>query len=245
MSNSNQYPYRPDIDGLRAVAVGAVVAHHFESGLVPGGYIGVDVFFVISGFVVTQSILRTQTGKIFRDLLEFWRRRWLRIIPALLFMVAITSLLFVAFFAPIPQETYNGTLRTGLTSSFGLSNLYLLRLSTDYFQSDQSINVFLHTWSLGVEEQFYVVFSLLIIAVPGLIWRFGNVEKLRLVLLGLFFIGSLWLFLDRADQRPMSAYYLLPARFWEMGLGSIIAINFSRLAMVAPPRWVLLQLLFL
>ena len=238
-SDRGRYPYRPDIDGLRAVAVLAVVIHHLETSLIPGGFVGVDVFFVISGFVVTQSILRSETGKAWHDLLSFWKRRWLRIIPALLLMITVTMVLFALFFAPIPLETYNATLRTGLASSVGLSNLYLLRLSSDYFQSDQSINVFLHTWSLGVEEQFYVVFSLLVIAIPALMAGRRRVMLTRAMILWPLAAASLWIFLDLAATRPMAAYYLLPARFWEMAIGSLIALHFGRLNDMQLPMWLL------
>ncbi|MFC1694693.1 acyltransferase family protein [Pseudomonadota bacterium] len=239
MTEPNRFPYRPDVDGLRAVAVLAVVMHHLNGSLIPGGFVGVDIFFVISGFVVTQSILRTQSGNALHDLVSFWKRRWLRIIPALLFMLLVTSLVFIAFFAPIPLETFNATLRTGLVSAFGLSNFYLLRLSSDYFQADQSINVFLHTWSLGVEEQFYLVFSVLVIAIPGLLFRRWYSARIRIFLLIALFIGSLWLFLSLYKQEPMVAYYMLPARFWEMALGSVIAFSYYRIISFSPARWLL------
>ena len=145
--------YRPDIDGLRAFAVVAVIINHFNKDLLPGGYLGVDIFFVISGFVITSSLYQ-RPSKNFNDFISgFYERRIKRLVPALSVFVLITSIT-ICLFNPAPGTT----LRTGLSSLFGLSNLYLLRTATDYFAESTELNVFTHTWSLGVEEQFYILF---------------------------------------------------------------------------------------
>ena len=154
-------PYRPEIDGLRAFAVVAVIINHFNKEILPNGYLGVDIFFVISGFVITSSLYQ-RPSKNFKDFISgFYERRIKRLVPALSVFVLITSMA-ICLFNPHP----NFSLRTGLTSLFGLSNLYLLKQSTDYFAQSTKLNVFTHTWSLGVEEQFYILF-------PFLVWFSG------------------------------------------------------------------------
>ena len=153
--------YRPEIDGLRAFAVVAVIINHFNKEILPNGYLGVDIFFVISGFVITSSLYQ-RPSKNFKDFIGgFYERRIKRLVPALAVFVLVTSIA-ICLFNPEPYLS----LWTGLTSLFGLSNLYLLKHSTDYFAQSTELNVFTHTWSLGVEEQFYILF-------PFLIWFSG------------------------------------------------------------------------
>ena len=147
--------YRKEIDGLRAIAVSAVILNHFESNLLPSGFLGVDVFFVISGYVITGSLQRTNAESFIDFLLYFYARRIKRLVPALLVFVALTSVA-LSLFDPAPQTQ----LKTGLLSLFGLSNLYLIKVGTNYFGDSALLNSFTHTWSLGVEEQFYLVFPL-------------------------------------------------------------------------------------
>ena len=228
--------YRPDVDGMRAIAVLAVLFHHINPDFIPNGFVGVDVFFVISGFVVTLSILNTQTGHVWNDLVSFWRRRWFRIIPALLAMLIFSSLFFAMIFPPHPYESFNGTLRTALAASIGLSNFYLLKQSVDYFASDQSTNLFLHTWSLGVEEQFYIIFSILVIAVPGLLASAKHQKKVRFIVLGVFFVISFLLLVRLSTIQETTAYYMLFTRFWEMAAGSMLALGRDRIAKWSLPR---------
>jgi peptidoglycan/LPS O-acetylase OafA/YrhL len=153
--------YRPEINGLRALAVVAVIINHFNKDILPSGYLGVDIFFVISGFVITSS-MAGRSSRNFGDLLMgFYVRRIKRLVPALVVFVVITSFL-ICMFNPNPG-TY---LQTGMTSLFGLSNLFLLKNSIDYFATSTELNPFTHTWSLGVEEQFYFLF-------PFLLWFTG------------------------------------------------------------------------
>ena len=153
--------YRPEIDGLRAFAVVAVIINHFNKDIFPSGYLGVDIFFVISGFVITSSLYQ-RPSKNFKDFISgFYERRIKRLVPALSVFVLIMSIA-ICLFNPEPILS----LRTGLTGLLGFSNLYLLKNSTDYFAQSTELNVFTHTWSLGVEEQFYILF-------PFLIWFSG------------------------------------------------------------------------
>lgn len=215
--------YRPEIDGLRAVAIIAVIINHFNERLLPSGYLGVDIFFVISGFVITSS-LATHAKESFADfLLGFYARRVKRLLPALIVFVLISAFL-ICLFDPEPGVS----LKTGTASLFGLSNLFLLRQAVDYFAESTELNIFTHTWSLGVEEQFYLVF-------PFLIWfsgfgraRIGGQRKLFLLIAPLALMSWLafqWL---NGHEQPASAFFLMPARFWELAAGCLIFLLLQR-----------------
>ena len=210
--------YRPEIDGLRGFAVLTVIVNHFDKGLLPGGYLGVDIFFVISGFVITSSLYQRPSLN-FKDFLSgFYERRIKRLIPALLVFVFVMSIA-ICLFNPSPQLS----IRTGLSSLFGLSNLYLFKQSTDYFSQSTELNVFTHTWSLGVEEQFYLLF-------PFLIWVSGFGQRSKDGLRNLFFlVGALTIFsligfLYLYSINQSAAYFLMPTRFWEISLGCLMFV---------------------
>lgn len=212
--------YRKDIDGLRGIAVIAVIINHFNPEILPGGYLGVDIFFAISGYVITQS-LSTKDYKTLRSLLkDFYARRVKRILPALIFMV-ITASLLTCIFHNQPAQT----LRTGIASLWGLGNLALLKDSFDYFASPAQFNTFTHTWSLAVEEQFYLLF-------PIIIWtsRFFSTKENRLTLNLITFLSiiSVFIYIYLSAINPSAAYYLTPARFWEMGAGCICFLAVER-----------------
>ncbi|KZR91702.1 O-acetyltransferase OatA [Synechococcus sp. MIT S9509] len=214
--------YRPEIDGLRAFAVIVVIINHFNKDILPGGYLGVDIFFVISGYVITSSLLG-RPSKDFKDFISgFYERRIKRLVPALSVFVLITSIA-ICLFDPSPDAS----LKTGLTSLFGLSNLYLLKQSTDYFAQSTEFNVFTHTWSLGVEEQFYVIF-------PFLIWFSGfgrqtkNGVRNLFLAVGVLTMTSLIGFLYLYPVNQPAAYFWMPTRFWEMAAGCLIFIVFHR-----------------
>ena len=208
--------YRPEIDGLRAFAVIAVIINHFNKDILPSGYLGVDIFFVISGFVITSSLYQ-RPAQTFQDFLSgFYERRVKRLVPALVFFVLVTSLL-ISLFNPDPGLS----LKTGLSSLFGVSNFYLLKQSTDYFSSSTELNVFTHTWSLGVEEQFYLLFPLFAWC-SGLVAKTNYWRRNLLVLLGALACSSLVFFLHSYSFNQAAAYFLMPARFWEMAAGSLL-----------------------
>jgi peptidoglycan/LPS O-acetylase OafA/YrhL len=218
--------YRPEIDGLRAFAVVAVIINHFNKDLLPSGYLGVDIFFVISGYVITSS-LAVRESKNFLDFLTgFYERRIKRLVPALVVFVLITSVL-ISLFNPDPDIS----LKTGASSLFGLSNLYLLKQSTDYFAESTELNPFTHTWSLGVEEQFYLLF-------PFLIWFSGfGQQKVRgaknlFLWVGALTISSLIGFIYLYKVNQSAAYFLMPSRFWEMAAGCLIFIGFQKRAKI-------------
>ena len=214
--------YRPEIDGLRAFAVIAVIINHFNKEILPNGYFGVDIFFVISGFVITSSLYQ-RPSKNFKDFISgFYERRIRRLVPALSVFVLIISVTICLF----NREPYL-SLWTGLASLFGLSNLYLLDKATDYFAQSTELNVFTHTWSLGVEEQFYILF-------PFLIWFSGfgrqtkNGTRNLFLIVGTLTIASLVGFLYFYPINQSAAYFLMPTRFWEMATGCLIFIGLHK-----------------
>ena len=218
--------YRLEIDGLRAFAVVAVIINHSNKEILPNGYLGVDIFFVISGFVITSSFYQ-RPSKNFKDFISrFYERRIKRLVPALSVFVLIMSIAICLF---NPEPTLS--LRTGLTSLFGLSNLYLLKQSTDYFAQSTELNVFTHTWSLGVEEQFYILF-------PFLIWFSGfgrqtkNGARNLFLIVGALAIASLIGFIYLYPINQSAAYFLMPTRFWEMASGCLLFIGFEKIKFI-------------
>ncbi|WP_288195833.1 acyltransferase family protein [uncultured Pleomorphomonas sp.] len=212
LGNSN-WRYREDIDGLRALAVVAVILFHFESSWFPGGFVGVDVFFVISGFLITSLIARQITEDRF-SLIDFYERRFRRIYPNLLIVLAVTVVL--GFVAMVPL-TYRPFGRSLVWATLSASNFAFIG-GDGYFDPDNLTKPLLHTWSLGVEEQFYLVFPwLLILAAKrgySAKWLIGAVVAISLALS----IGAAF-----ANWAP--SYFLLPTRFWELGIGALIAIR--------------------
>jgi peptidoglycan/LPS O-acetylase OafA/YrhL len=222
--NQAKARYRAEIDGLRAFAVVAVIINHFNKDLLPSGYLGVDIFFVISGYVITSS-LSERENKSFGDfLMSFYARRIKRLVPALVAFVLVTSAL-TCLFNPTPGTE----LKTGIMSLFGLSNFYLFRKSTDYFAQSTELNPFTHTWSLGVEEQFYLLF-------PAIIWLTGfgrqaqNGARNLFIWIGAFTTASLAAFIFFYQTNQPAAYFLMPPRFWEMAAGCLIFIGFQKRA---------------
>jgi peptidoglycan/LPS O-acetylase OafA/YrhL len=201
------------IDGLRALAVLAVMLFHLKPGLLPGGFSGVDVFFVISGYVVSHSVgnyLSQSTGQFY---LTFLTRRVRRIIPALLACLLVTALLCVILIPPGAWLSVTMG-QTALGACFGLSNLALVWLNDGYFSPRAEFNPFTHTWSLAVEEQFYLLFPLLFLPWlrPGAsVWR-------TRVLAALAFLSLGWA-AYATPRYPQVSYYLLPSRFWELAAG--------------------------
>ena len=214
--------YRPEIDGLRAFAVVAVIINHFNKDLLPSGYLGVDIFFVISGYVITSSLAGRESKNFLDFLTGFYERRIKRLVPALVVFVLITSIL-ISLFNPDPGVA----LSLGWKSLFGVSNISLYRSSTDYFAQSTELNPFTHTWSLGVEEQFYLLF-------PFLIWFSGFGQQTAkgarnlFLLVGAMTIASLLGFIYLYQVNQPAAYFLMPTRFWEMAAGCLIFIGFQK-----------------
>lgn len=205
--------YRPEIDGLRAIAIAPVVLHHADPGLLPGGFAGVDVFFVISGYLITAII----AGELAQGRFSLWRfyeRRVRRIVPALAAMLAATTIAGWAILAPEDFSQYSKAL---VAASLFAANLQFAR-GTDYFDSAEGLQPLIHTWTLGVEEQFYLLFPLLLLAASR--WR----KDALLVLVALIGLASFALALWLTPRWPVAAFYLLPTRMWELMLGAACAL---------------------
>lgn len=204
------------IDGLRALAVLAVILFHTNAAWLPGGFTGVDLFFVVSGFVISQSLASRAHGSLGAMLLDFYRRRVLRLLPALLVMLVTTFILSALF---IPRAWRNEQFdQTGWAALVGFSNIVLAGQQDDYFSPGAELNPFLHTWTLGVEEQFYLVFPLLFF-----VWLRGRERWpwLRWLLPVLTLLSLAWAGWQ-AQTAPAAAFYLLPARFWELAAGALL-----------------------
>ena len=211
--------YRPDIDGLRAFAVVAVIVNHVNRALLPGGYLGVDLFFVISGFVITESLAARRETGLLDFLTGFYVRRVKRLLPALLVYVLVVSALLCLV---IPGG--QAMLETAQWALVGFANVSLYNAATDYFATASELHPFTQTWSLGVEEQFYLVFPLLLWC-SGFIKGTGQGRRNLLLLVGGCSIASLAAFVGWYATSPSAAYFLLPARFWEMAAGCLIAVG--------------------
>ena len=207
--------YRSDIDGLRAIAVGGVVLYHAFPTLLPGGFIGVDIFFVISGFLITSIIASDALAGKF-SIAGFYERRFRRILPALLFMLVLTTIGAVLILPPTELEQYGQSLIA--VALFG-SNILFWR-EGGYFDQPAHDKPLLHTWSLAVEEQFYILWPLIIAALVAL----GRERTLR-GFVWLAVIGSLLAAEAMVRMAPTQAFYLLPYRAWELGFGALLAIG--------------------
>lgn len=211
--------YIAEIDGLRAIAVISVVIFHLAPSILPGGFAGVDIFFVISGYVVSMSLARDTNDGFFRYLQKFYARRFVRLLPALVACLLITTFLSALV---IPHSWLSNTNQKTISYAFfGLSNFALLS-ADNYFSPRPEFNPATHTWSLAVEEQFYLIFPVVIFT-----WaRLRNIRSSwRLLawgltpLLSIVSFGAL-IWLDRVDK--LAAFYLLLGRFWELGIGALL-----------------------
>lgn len=213
--------YIKGIDGLRAFAVLAVMLFHIYPQALPGGFTGVDVFFVISGYVVSSSLAKNYRSNFLKYTIDFYARRILRLVPVLLVFLLVV-VIFTTLFIPSSwlSET---TSKTALAAFFGYSNFALVWYNDSYFSPRIEFNPFVHTWSLSVEEQFYVLFPLIFY-----IWyRFRNhhsrylsfIAKWLLTTLLIVSIVYSWYL---TTHNPEEAFYLLPDRFWELALGALL-----------------------
>ena len=204
--------FRRDIDGLRALAVLLVVAHHVAPSTLTGGFVGVDVFFVISGFLITRVIDTAQQAGRF-TYVEFLWRRCRRILPALL--VVLTATLLAGVCVLTGPELVNLAKHVAF-GGLSASNLLLWK-EVGYFDTTATIKPLLHLWSLGIEEQFYLVWPLFLAALPLR-------PRTRLLSVGALVAVSLMLSENLAYSDPAQGFYMLHSRAWELGLGGLIAL---------------------
>ena len=207
--------YRPDIDGLRALAVSSVIIFHIEANYLPGGFLGVDVFFVISGFLITKIILRELMEKNF-SFKTFYTRRAKRLLPPLFFVLTLT--LIAAYVILLPYDFYKFGISLLSVVTF-ISNIQYSLRTGDYFSGHASEWPLLHTWSLSVEEQFYLI-------LPFLILFIFKIAKSKLLLI--FTVIGLLSFtvaeiLSRTETFSSFSYYFIMTRMGELLVGSVLA----------------------
>lgn len=217
MEVKGQIPYLRPVDGMRAISVLAVIFYHLDARLLPGGYFGVDVFFVISGFLITGIIRKQLAEESFR-LSTFFSRRIRRIIPALAVMLGVTGAIF-CWLEPYRAGQFSESIRRSLLMQ---GNLAARDSAGAYWGADAGKQPFLHVWSLGVEEQFYILLPLLLI-VLALRGTKERCEKLTVRVLAMLGLGSFVWCLGSSFLWPDAAFYLLPARAWELLAGGLLA----------------------
>lgn len=204
--------YRPEIDGLRAIAVVPVILFHGGVEVFRGGFVGVDIFFVLSGYLITSILLNDlEQGRY--SIVKFYERRARRILPALLFVVLCSLPFAYAWMLPSELEDFGSSL---IGVALFISNI-LFWQESGYFEASAELKPMLHTWSLAVEEQYYIVFPVFL----ALIWR----VRRALVLVSFLIVAALSLALAQwaSENAPTANYYLAPMRFWEILAGSICA----------------------
>jgi len=205
--------YRPEVDGLRAVAVIPVILFHAGFSFFSGGYIGVDIFFVISGYLITTIIYRElESGKF--SIINFYEKRSRRILPLLFFIVFISIPL--AWFGLFNIDMIDFS--QSLVAIPVFSSNVLFWLEADYFDTASELKPLLHTWSLAVEEQFYLFFPITLLV----IWKINK----NYILPSILIVGFVSLIFSQwaSVNFPTANFYLLPSRAWELAVGSVVGI---------------------
>jgi peptidoglycan/LPS O-acetylase OafA/YrhL len=237
--------WRPDIEGMRAVAVGVVIAAHIGFPYMAGGFIGVDVFFVISGFLITSLLLREidRTGRI--SLAGFYARRAVRLLPAAALVLMAT---LAASWIWLPRTRLGEIAADTAAAALNVVNIRLAVEGTDYLNADVDPSPLQHFWSLAVEEQFYFAWPLILLAIALLGARFGrpgrfqarpNRGALRTVAIAAFLLavtaGSFYLSATGTVNDPVWSYFGIHTRAWELAVGALIALGAARLRSVPAP----------
>jgi peptidoglycan/LPS O-acetylase OafA/YrhL len=208
------HDYRPDIDGLRAIAIVPVILFHYGFSLFPGGYVGVDVFFVISGYLITKVILDDIAAGKF-SVAQFYERRIRRILPAL--CVVVLAAILAAWWLLTTKDMARFGAEVWYSSIFSTNFLFFRK--DGYFDGASNMRLLLHTWSLSVEEQFYIFMPLL------LLWGTHRFRARLSAVLGILMTASLLFSAYAVYHFPSSDFYLLPSRAWELLCGSLLAIG--------------------
>jgi peptidoglycan/LPS O-acetylase OafA/YrhL len=216
--------YRREIDGLRALAVLPVILFHADFNLFSGGYIGVDVFFVISGYLITKIILAELKQGNF-SIISFYERRARRILPALFFVMAISIPFAWILLSPFDLNSFSKSL---IAVPLFVSNFFFWR-DGGYFQTASELKPLLHTWSLAVEEQYYLFFPIFLI----FLWKLGK----RWALLSIYLVAIVSLLIAQLGSiyKPIPNFLLLPNRAWELAIGALVVFYISNKKLTALP----------
>jgi peptidoglycan/LPS O-acetylase OafA/YrhL len=212
--------FRPDVEGLRAVAIGLVVLYHFDLGPFHGGYVGVDVFFVVSGFVITSMLLRERERSNKTSLGDFYARRVRRILPAAALVLVTTT---IATFVWLGSVQGLATVGDARAAALFYSNYHFAAQQLNYFTSSQSPSPLVHFWSLSIEEQFYFVWPTLLLCACGLVRAIRRRATLSVVLMAV--IGASFTYsVVLTPTNQTLAYYSSLTRAWELALGALVAV---------------------
>jgi len=225
LNQSNQkttIPFRPDIEGLRALAVGLVIASHAELPFLRGGFVGVDVFFVLSGYLITSLLMQEISSSGTVNLARFYARRARRLLPAAVTMVLVVCGAEAIIMNPVSQ--FN-TLKAALATVLYSSNLYFAHLQLQYFFQHSATNPLLHTWSLAAEEQFYLIWPALLLVLARTIKGVRG----RSIALAAISLASFVLCVLLTATNSVLAFFETPARVWEFGVGGLLVF--------IPERW--------
>ena len=211
--------YRRELDGLRALAILPVLIFHLNASWLPGGYLGVDVFFVISGFLITGILIKENENQSF-SFLNFYAKRIRRLFPALVLMLAVV--VSVSFFYDSHAE-FKFVNQAAVSVLLFLANVFF-NIKSDYFNHD-NVNPLLHTWSLANEEQYYFFMPLFIY------FCYKYTKNFKFLNFGLLLLCScsFFLFIKDFSESKMDSFFLFPHRFWELGVGSLIALNICKI----------------
>lgn len=228
---------RKDIQGLRAIAVIVVLLFHFWPDRLSGGYVGVDVFFVISGFLITSHLLRKPPVSR-KMLVDFWARRIKRLIPAATLVLFVTVLASILW---LPETMLQRTVHEAAAAAIYGENWMLAATATDYLASEDAPSPIQHYWSLSIEEQYYALWPVIIGGIFLLSRRFLTSNKLLAIGLAVIFTTSLAYSIYLTANNPAAAYFVTPTRIWELALGGIVALISSRFTasarLAVPMAW--------
>lgn len=217
--------FLPHVQGLRAIAVLCVVLYHFWPGRITGGYIGVDIFFVISGFLITSHLMREMTATGTLKLGQFWARRARRLLPASLLVLLFCAVVVMSPYL-MPTSALPNEVREILSSTFYVENWYLALNSADYLNHSGSPTTVQHYWSLSLEEQFYVMWPLIMLLAAWIGVKFfrGARRRAILVALGIVTVVSFAFCVVFTITNPAPAYFVTFGRMWQFGVGAMIAL---------------------
>lgn len=222
-TRANPRGFRPEIQALRALGIGLVLLYHVWPQHLSGGFVGVDVFFVISGFLITMHLLSEleRRGRI--DLVAFYGRRIRRLLPAALLVLALSA---VAMYLFLPATLRDQTAREITASALYVQNWILAADSVDYSAAGNVHTLAQHYWSLSVEEQFYLVWPIALIALAALAARIRRFSRRRVLAVGMtaILVASLAFSIVDTAQNPASAYFVTPTRVWEFAIGGLLAL---------------------